>query len=70
MLHTHDMECVRSLTCNNTRVQKPCKICVHKAVFPATRAWVCMVSEQPAKHELLVVLTDLSSKCRLTYDSR
>ena len=71
MLHTDDMECIKSLTCNDTQVQKACRICVHKALFLATRAWVCMESEQPAKHELLVVLTNSSSNCRLvTYDSR
>ncbi len=70
MLHTNDMECIGSLTCNDTQVQKACKICVHNALCLAMRAWVCMESEQPARHELLFVLTDMSNICKLTCDIR
>ena len=38
----NDMECIGSLTCNGTQVQKACKSCVHKAFYLATRAQVCM----------------------------
>ena len=70
VLHTHDMECIGSLTCDNKQVQKPARFVCIIGLFLATRACVCMEAEQSARHELLFVLTDVSNNCRLTCDSR
>lgn len=70
MLCEFDMECIGSLTGDEAQVQKPGRFVCKKALSLANRAWVCIEAEQPAKHELLDVLTNISNRCRLTCDSR